>query len=298
MHILVTGAAGFIGRHIAAHLRAQGHQVRGVDLRPLKKRHGDAPIEITDLLTRESAARAVQGVDAVVHLANWPNAWHPEPTRLLLENVTMNQNLIQAMLDQDVAKLVFASSIQTLAGHIRHGGDQPARLPYLPLDGDVPADPANIYGLSKQMGENQCRWFCLARASRRRRSEDPVTRVAALALRLPYVLDEPFKAEDLTEDRLRWAFGDEAFLAIHVNDAARLVEAILLRHDQGYRCIQAGSRDHWLPGSPADLAAKHYPDIPLKRPAAELTSLCDLDVLERDFGWVPRERLWVSEAKA
>jgi len=295
MHILVTGAAGFVGRHIAAHLRTQGHEVRGADLRPLKKRHGDARVEIVDLLNRESAARAVQDVDAVVHLANWPTAWHPEPTRLLIENVTMNQNLIQAMLDQEVPKLVFASSIQALAGHVRHGRDTPARLPYLPLDGDVPADPANIYGLSKQMGEDQCRWFCLSRGSRRHRVEVPRS---AVALRLPSVRDEPFDPEELTADRLSWAFGDEAFLAIHVHDAARLVEAILLRHHQGYRCVQAGSRDHWLPGSPAELAAKHYPGIPLKRPATELTSLCDLDVLERDFGWTPRERLWAEAAKA
>lgn len=283
MSILVTGAAGHIGSVVTAHLRAQGHTVRAVDLQPSRT----DPIEIADLLLRESAYRVTEGVDAVVHLANWPNVHRSAPTQIFVENATMTQHLFQAIIERGIKKLVYASSIQAVSGHstVEDGG--PSGLPYLPLDGEIPARPSNAYGVSKAAGEIQCRWLADSHG------------VAAVALRLPSTLHEPFEALHKRWGR-RWGKGslDEGFLAIHVNDAARLIEGILLRHEHGYRCVLAGSADHSLNQPVAEIIATYYRDVPLRLPVSELRSLCDLAVLERDFGFVPRERLWRSEAEA
>ena len=111
------------------------------------------------------------------------------------------------------------------------------------------------------------------------------------AIRFPAIRDEPFELEE-TRHFGRWMFRDEGFLAIHARDGARLVEAYLLRPGAGYRCLQAGSRDHGQPGSPVELIARFYPEVPLKRPAAELDSLCDLAALREAVGFEPQERLW------
>ncbi len=278
MSILVTGGAGLIGSVTAEHLRTQGHQVRAVDLHP--SRQGPA-VEIADLLLRESAYRITEGVDAVVHLANWPDVHRTGATQVFVENTTMTQHLFQAMAERGIKRLVYVSSIQAFSGHRSVEDGAPSGLPYLPLDGDIPANPSNTYGASKAAGEMQCRWLASAHG------------VAAVALRLPATLRHSFPAI-----RRRWGDGrlksklDEGFLVIHVNDAARLIGCLLERHQAGYRCVQGGSRQHMLQQSAAELIATYYPEVPLRRALASLSSLCDLEVLERDFGFVPVEDLW------
>jgi dTDP-L-rhamnose 4-epimerase len=65
MRVLVTGAAGFIGSHVAEALSAAGHDVVGLDRRPMSTVDG----LVGDVRDRDAVARAVRGVQAVVHQA-------------------------------------------------------------------------------------------------------------------------------------------------------------------------------------------------------------------------------------
>jgi dTDP-L-rhamnose 4-epimerase len=73
MHVLLTGGAGFIGRHVHAELSARGHRVRVLDsLRP--DVHGDDPVhpaglQVGDVRCRADVDQALGGIDAVIHLA-------------------------------------------------------------------------------------------------------------------------------------------------------------------------------------------------------------------------------------
>ncbi len=76
MRVLLTGGAGFIGRHVLRELLARGHAVRVLDsLRPDVHANGEtAPLDGADLLVAdvrdaEAIDRALKGVDAVLHLA-------------------------------------------------------------------------------------------------------------------------------------------------------------------------------------------------------------------------------------
>jgi dTDP-L-rhamnose 4-epimerase len=78
MRVLVTGGAGFIGSHLSDLLLAEGHEVRALDsietqVQPDGERPGylDPAVELVvgDVRDREAVRRAVDGVDAVVHLA-------------------------------------------------------------------------------------------------------------------------------------------------------------------------------------------------------------------------------------
>src|SRR5262245_59919235 len=71
--VLVTGAGGFVGGHIARNLASAGHFVRGLTRRPPHSEAGDRPIEwlVGDLRDPEVRARALLGVRGVIHAASW-----------------------------------------------------------------------------------------------------------------------------------------------------------------------------------------------------------------------------------
>jgi dTDP-L-rhamnose 4-epimerase len=74
--VLVTGGAGFIGSHVTAALVAAGHEVRVLDVMhpaahggPAPPEVAGAPVVVGDVRDAEAVARALRGVDAVVHQA-------------------------------------------------------------------------------------------------------------------------------------------------------------------------------------------------------------------------------------
>ena len=78
MRVLVTGAAGFIGRWVVADLLDRGHTVLPVDnlvagdpanLAEFEGRPGFLPLEVGDVRDAEACRRWTGGVDAVAHLA-------------------------------------------------------------------------------------------------------------------------------------------------------------------------------------------------------------------------------------
>jgi len=104
MHVLVTGAAGRIGRMLIAPLRATGDRVTLTDLRP------DDAEEITPLDVTDTAAviAACHGVDAIVHLAGVPGE-APFPT-VNAVNVGGTHNILEGAVAAGVRRVIIASS--------------------------------------------------------------------------------------------------------------------------------------------------------------------------------------------
>src|SRR5215831_12474247 len=68
--ILVTGAGGFIGHHLVKRLKADGHWVRGVDIKhPEYEASAADDFQILDLRFWENCLTATQGIDQVYNLA-------------------------------------------------------------------------------------------------------------------------------------------------------------------------------------------------------------------------------------
>lgn len=105
MKVLVTGASGFIGSHVVESLVEAGHQVRGLDL---GKGEGDwVQGDVTD---EEVARRAVQGCDAVCHLAARVGDWGPLQAYERV-NVGGTRTLAQAAVVEGVRRFVLVSSL-------------------------------------------------------------------------------------------------------------------------------------------------------------------------------------------
>lgn len=106
MRALVTGAAGFIGRHVADALREAGHDVVGHDAAP----GADVAGDIRD----EAGLRAAMaGCDAVFHLAAMYSYARADAARMIEVNVEGTRAVLAAARSAGVARVVHTSSCAT-----------------------------------------------------------------------------------------------------------------------------------------------------------------------------------------
>jgi UDP-glucose 4-epimerase len=153
MNVVVTGGAGYIGSVVAAELLRGGHGVVVVD--NLAKGHREAVppgarFVHADLLDRPRLAEALDGAEAVVHLAAWSLVGESvsDPAKYYQNNVVAGLALLDAMRDEGIARLVFSSTAAVYG--------EPARQPIGETD---PTAPTNPYGQTKLAFEEALRWW-------------------------------------------------------------------------------------------------------------------------------------------
>ena len=155
-HVLVTGAAGRLGRHVVAELGQRGARVRGFD-----RRAGDADIEwrIGDVTDAEAVRAAVRGVDAVLHIAAVPNIWSGDAETIMRVNTLGTFNVFEAAEAVGVRRVVFCSSDSVIGYTVREGRMLPPR--YVPIDIRHPLQATDPYAMSKIVGEDIARAYAL-----------------------------------------------------------------------------------------------------------------------------------------
>ena len=152
---LVTGAAGFIGRSIAAALIARGDTVRGVDNFITGKHENLAGLEAMEFIEGDLAdpavcARACKGVEIVFHeaaLASVPRSVEdPVSTNVCCVDATLN--VLVAARAAGVRRVVYAGSSSAY-------GESPT----LPKREDMLPEPISPYAVAKLAGEHYLRAF-------------------------------------------------------------------------------------------------------------------------------------------
>ncbi|HXM97935.1 MAG TPA: hopanoid-associated sugar epimerase [Candidatus Dormibacteraeota bacterium] len=118
MTTLVTGAAGFLGSHIARQLVARGETVRVLMRSSSSNRAiSDLSLEYVtgDLRDAGSLDRAMQGIDRVFHVAADYRLWARKSQDIYDSNVGGTKNLLEAARRADVKQLVYTSTVATIA---------------------------------------------------------------------------------------------------------------------------------------------------------------------------------------
>jgi dihydroflavonol-4-reductase len=115
--VLVTGAGGFVGGHVARTLAAAGHAVRAVSRRPVP---GDpnAPCTewvIGDLTDRSFRRRVVEGTRGVIHAAGWVSLGPDIRGTSESVNIEITRSLLADASQAGVERFVYTSTLYTLA---------------------------------------------------------------------------------------------------------------------------------------------------------------------------------------
>lgn len=142
--VLLTGPSGRIGPHLLAPFEER-YELHTFDLAPSSR-----PLShVGSLQDRDSLRLALRGMDAVLHLAATSDE-APFREQLLPNNIEGLYNLLEAAQLEGVARVVFASSVQTVWN--RFGQSE------APVETDVYA-PCSLYGVSKIFGELVGQWY-------------------------------------------------------------------------------------------------------------------------------------------
>ena len=118
MTTLVTGAAGFLGSHVARQLVARGETVRVLmRVSSSNRAISDLPLEYVtgDLRDPASLGRAMKGVGRVFHVAADYRLWAKRSQDIYDSNVGGTKNLLAAAKAAGVAQLIYTSTVATIA---------------------------------------------------------------------------------------------------------------------------------------------------------------------------------------
>lgn len=112
MNILITGATGFIGRHLASRLAKGSHSVRCLvrdngDISCLRNLNVD--LFYGDLLSKDSLRVALDKVDLIYHLAG--EAYSRKKDDYYKGNILATQNLLEACKERSPKRIIFLSSV-------------------------------------------------------------------------------------------------------------------------------------------------------------------------------------------
>jgi len=141
MKVLVTGAAGAIGRVLRAGVRGRHELLRLADREPMEAQPGEEA-RTADLSDFDATLGVMEGMDAVVHLAAiaGEDSWD----RILQHNIVATYNVFEAARRCGTRRVVFASSNHAIGFHRRERT----------IDHTAPHRPDTRYGLAKAFGED------------------------------------------------------------------------------------------------------------------------------------------------
>ena len=169
--IVFTGGSGKAGKHVVPWLKAKGHDILNLDLKPL-----DCPgvnTLITDVTDSGQVFNALtmhfgfegydvgqvpQKPDAVVHFAAVPRVLIQPDNTTFAANTVSTYNVIEAAMKLGIRKVIIASS-ETTYGVCFAEGDKDYH--HFPLEEDYDIDPMDSYGLSKLVNENTAKAFAM-----------------------------------------------------------------------------------------------------------------------------------------
>ena len=301
MNILVTGGSGKIGGYVLRELLSAGHSVSNYSqtaplVEQVRHIHGD----ITDL---ERMQEACQGHDAVVHLAAVPGPGITTPERLIYVNDRGTYTVLEAALGAGARKVIFGSSKEAMNTDYRQRDTQPR---YFPIDEDHPAQPRNEYGISKLINEITCQRF----------SESYGIQTICLRINHNWYLDRAgaevavrsgWNREHTVEEQWQGyrrnitdpaRGGSNLWTVTDARDAARAFRLALENNAIAHEVFLINGPDTYSLVETPTLAARHYADVPLRRPLSGFDSFVSTDKARRLLGYQPRYTWRHSEFRA
>lgn len=272
MTVVVTGAAGLLGRHVARALAEAGHAVRGVD-RVRAAGAGDDFVQ-ADLTDFGAAVLALRGAQAVVHAAAIPRPVGRTSSDVFTTNVLAAYNVVEACVLHGVERLVNASSFSVLGLPFN---PRPITPRYLPIDEAHPCAPQEAYALSKLVTETT------VEAAVRRAG------LTAISLRMPWIQTpetfgadvRPRRDDASVSARNLWSY-------IDARDAGEAFLLALGAPVSGHTPLYVSAADTFMEEPTEALVRATFDGVELRAPLAGHRTVLDTSAAERALGFRPR----------
>jgi UDP-glucuronate 4-epimerase len=293
LEILVTGAAGFIGSHLAERLSADGHKVRGLDCftdyypRILKELNTEdikgKGVKFLELdLASDDLQAAISDIEVVYHSAAQPGISAETPFELYVRNnITATYRLLESILNSKTLKCFINISTSSVYGEEATGAE------------DTEPKPNSYYGVTKLAAEQ------LVMAYHRQRG------MPACSLRLFSVYGERERPEKLYPKLIRSIFEGKEFPLYEGSEKHRrsftyigdVVDGLLGVLDKQKACtgeiFNIGSDKEITTGQGIkiveDIIGKKAKMVKApKRPGDQLRTWANIEKARRHFGYNPK----------
>jgi len=246
MKVLVTGGSGKVGKYIVADL-LRDHEVGVLDLRNPVGAH--TSYHRADVLSLSSLTRAIEGYDAVIHLAGIPHPLDLPGEKVFQVNTIGTFNALEASALSGVGTFVFMSSDSTLGFAFAKNPMSPVSVP---VDEDHPLRPQDPYGLSKVAGELLCAAYARTYG------------MQTISLRAPWIwVPEATEVEfykSLVREYDRWQ--NNLWAYIHAYDVCGAVRKALTAPPLGeHGTFFIAATDQWTDRPTRELLKRFYPDV-------------------------------------
>ncbi len=271
--IVVTGAAGRLGRRVVQLLVDQNKEILATD----QVAADDLPAEFVRCRLQDAKAveDVLKGAEAVVHMGAIPGPLREDPRVIFENNVTSDFNVMMSAAELGLRRVVFSSSAFGMGW--AHDGSAFVPL-YLPLDEEHPMMPFEPYGLTKQVGEDIGRMIA-------RNSATTVVSLRFTNVALPEVQAEfpwPVPTPENPLTLVMWAYAD----ARDVAEAHVLALDAEIGEYEAFMLAQPSSR---FKEPTIDLVKNNFGDrVEIREGLSGTASVISTEKAQRLLAWRPR----------
>jgi nucleoside-diphosphate-sugar epimerase len=275
MKIAITGGSGGIGRAIAEQALARGDEIVSIDRVEPTERHKGVEYITGEMSDYYGLVRAFAGCDAMIHMAAIPSPFRQPDHVVHNNNVVGSYNAMRAAIENGIMRICQASSVNAIGLSY----SREAHFDYLPLDEEHPNYTEEPYGLSK--------WICEAQADTfARRYAD----ISIASIRFHWVVPDrshaanafsaadpdPAKARDNAKHLFAYTMREPAARACLLGIEGRF---------KGHEAFYIVAPDTVSPVPSRELAARYFPDVPIKGEFGGHQSFFNCSKAERLLGW-------------
>jgi nucleoside-diphosphate-sugar epimerase len=268
--VVVTGGSGLLGTWVLKEFVSHGYQVLNADVK--KPEENICDTVIVDLTDLGEVYGALQGADAVVHLAAIPVAYS-HPNEVTFRNNTLaTYNVLEAAAGLGIKNAVLASSESSYGICFAKERFDPQ---YVPIDEAHPQLPEDSYGLSKIVNEET------AKMMHRRTGMQVVSFRLGNVIAPPMYQNFPSFIHDASQrDRILWSY-------IDTRDAAAACRLAVEKQGLGAVELNLAGDDTSMDIPSRDLMKAEFPNVPIKENLGEFESLLNSDKAKELLGWKP-----------
>ena len=273
MKIAVTGGSGRLGKVVIEQLSQAQHDILSLDRAPASQPapdHSRVTRVHLDLNHLQALTEAVQGCQAIIHLAAFTSPFGQPPGVVYANNTLASYNVLCAASTVGIQTICLASSINALGGI----GSRVGLFDYFPVDEQHPSYHADDYALSKFVMEAQADSFA-------RRFPD----LTISSLRLHALPDDPPELQrslDSAEAPVARGLWGWTLMSEGARACCLAAQASFRGHKVFF--ITAPRTCSAIPSE--ELARHAYPATPLRRRLVGCQSFYDCSKAERLLGWV------------